>query len=151
MRHLLTLLVLLALPTASFATAGDIVASYASGEYTVTEVLLCDGAPTTCVELDLHTGPAGLNSWPGLPEFLVYEVRADNCTDTVEGFVTGQSTAGGTAHDLHTTNFDLGVAASSLYLPFTHRFINFRVTGAGAAGVCNDFELVVRLISPRHH
>ena len=148
MKHLLISL-LLVWPTIMLAAPGDFPtgASYSSGELNILEILLCDGAPSTCTEIDLQTGPAGATSWPGLPKAITYEVRADNCTDTVEGNIVGRSASGGTSHTL--LSVDLGVLPSSITLPFSHRYIAFAETGAGAGGACDDFEVVLRLIYDR--
>lgn len=152
MKRLLLAVLLVVFPGVAFAADGDLVGCYTSGQKQVCEVLLCDGdhtAPNTdCAQFDLHSQPS-FNGWPGMPNEIVYEVRTDNCTTTNTGFVQGVSTSGGTAHNLHTTAFQLGVSASSLYLPFTHRYIRFDITAFGSTGACDDFEVVMRLIYNR--
>lgn len=149
MKKLLLLLAAL-LPGSVLAADLDIASSYRSGDWNVVEVLLCDEAPSVeCPELDLHLGRPGDNSWPGLPRYVVVDIRLDNCTtDTVGDFV-GVSTAGGQEHIL-VAGMDLtGGPTSGTVDPLTHRFVRFDITTPGSGGTCDDFEVVLRMFYER--
>ena len=157
LRHLLSLALLalaLVFPVpAGWALEGDPVSAYASGEWSVVEYLQCDGqAPVlnaSCREIDwnAHNTAAGtINAHPGLPEYVVFDIRADTCdTLKVVGRMQGLSTSGGTAHTLLATMQSGSTVTSFTWTPITHRFTRFNVTTAGTlAGSCTDFEVVAR-------
>lgn len=147
MRHLLVALLFLVAGPA-LAADGDFVRSYRSGEFMVVEYLLCDGSPgiRVCGPFDLHLGPTGSTSHPGMPLYLVGEIRADNCTTGATGQLQGLSDSGAAiAHNLHAGNLQKGGTTHAVNDPLSHRFIRYNISVAGSLGTCNDHEFMIRL------
>jgi hypothetical protein len=148
MKFLILLAAIALLPLGAFAADNDVSTQYRSGDWYVMEIAHCDGVKTAvgdCTEIDLHAGRAGDNSWPGMPEFVVVEISADNCTTEHIGRLVGLSESGSTVfHDL-TADLEIVNTSHTVVNPISHRFLLFNVTTGGTGGTCNDFEVLLRL------
>lgn len=163
-RTALTLLTLL-LATPALAADGDFVRSYASGPWNVVEYLLCDGdkvdgtPPNNCANFDLHTGPAGVNSYPGLPHHITFAIRTDTCQTTANDFeiqansrtsLTGLAAVTAGANRAGVLSWDAGSSGVSSFAMsvLSHRIVRAEQIVEGT-GVCDDFEVVMIMFYPR--
>ena len=166
MRRVAAFLTTLLMAFQAVAADSDFIRTYASGPWLVMEYLLCDGdktdgtPPNNCAEFDLHTGPAGQTSYPGLPHHITYAIRADTCVTTASDFeiqlnsragltglaaVTPGASRGGV---LSWDGGSSGVSAFSVQR-LTHRVTRAEQIVEGTGAPCDDFEVVMLLWYPR--
>lgn len=119
------------------AADGDFVRESTWGVYRTVEWLLCDGAPANCSELNITTKSRG-----GMPDFLVLDIRKDNCTTPNTIIPRGLSEAAGAAHTLHAGLTSSG--SSSLLIDPSRFFIYDATMSGGSGGTCDDVEVVLR-------